>query len=56
LSELPETLIAIGDRALCNGGSNVTITTMPNSVKTIGTQAFMGCSNVVIDSFGGEGS
>ena len=56
LNKLPTSLVTLGDRAFCNAGPNVVISDLPLGVTRVGTQCFMGCSNVTICYFGGEGS
>lgn len=56
VEKLPAKLEFIGDRAFCNAGRRVSVKDLPATVKSIGTQAFMQCSNVSISHFGGEGS
>lgn len=56
LTKLPSALQTLGDRAFCNAGPNVVISELPVGVTHIGTQCFMGCSNVTICYFGGQGS
>lgn len=56
LDHLPASLEYIGDRAFCNAGNRIVLKELPNTVKTIGTQAFMSCGNVSINHFGDEGS
>lgn len=56
VAELPATLETLGDRAFCNAGERVTITALPKTVKRVGTQCFMGCPNIAVNYFGGDGS
>jgi hypothetical protein len=56
LGKLPTNLKTLGDRAFCNAGPGVEISELPLGVTRVGTQCFMGCSNVTIHYFGGEGS
>lgn len=56
LEKLPSNIITLGDRAFCNGGPNVKIKELPNSLKTIGAQCFGSCSNISINQFGGQES
>ena len=56
VNALPSALTYLGDRAFCNAGKRITIQDLPASLTRIGTQCFMGCSNIAINYFGGEGS
>ena len=48
LTRLPDSITFIGDFAF--GNSNVALTKLPSSLKTINTQAFYGCENLNIAS------
>jgi hypothetical protein len=56
VEKLPAAIETLGDRAFCNAGKRVTIKDLPNKLSRIGTQCFMGCSNIAINYFGGDGS
>ena len=56
IDKLPNNIERLGDRTFNNNGRGFTVSSLPNSLKVIGTQCFMGNSHMTVQKFGGEGS